>query len=93
LPFIYLFLAHETAEALRTETVQAFLGLMLCSPFLEMAWHSSGVMASRERERSSAPAIAGADEERCAAPSSTLIDPAGAADGFRSPKHGGKMSN
>jgi len=43
-----LFLAHETAEALETEA-GTIPGLMLRSPFLGMAWHSSGAMASRER--------------------------------------------
>ena len=55
--------------------------------------HSSDALASREREHSSATAIAGADEERRAAPSSTTFDQADAAHGFRSPKHGGKVSN
>jgi hypothetical protein len=40
----------KTAEALRTEAGR-LSGLMLCSLFLEMAWHSSGAMASRERCR------------------------------------------
>jgi hypothetical protein len=42
---------------------------------------------------SPSPAIAGADEERCAAPSSPSFDRADAAHGFRRPKHSGKMSN
>jgi len=42
---------------------------------------------------SPSPAVAVADEERCAAASSPFFDQADAAHGYRSPKHSGKMSN
>jgi hypothetical protein len=59
----------------RSEPKRAdFSGLMLRSPFLEMAWHSSGAMASRERWRFFRPRDSGGGDHWSSRSERTVVE-------------------